>query len=163
MSRTRLRQIEQIINSETYDDQKTMANAESNPGTLNIEDDLNYIRTQLRILNDPNNGGTTNWHDEPVGLPVDAFFNQTSAAVTALTAINVGGNFDAGEPYDLNVYLNGDLLVPSLITGSTITTERDYQEVDEEGTNVSTGNTGRQVKINFDIVSGDILQFVWTV
>ena len=162
MSRTRLRQVEQIINSETYDDQKTMANAESNPGTLNIEEDLNFIRTQLRILNDPTNGGTTNWYDEPVGTALNAYFNATSTPSLSGDAIDVGGNYDAGEPYELNVYLNGQLLMPSLITGTTITTQRDYQEIDEDGNNVSTGSTGRKIRPNIDIVSGDVLQFTWT-
>lgn len=162
MSRTKLRQVEQIANSENYDDGYTMgAVAESAPD--NLEEDLNYIRTQLRILNDPTNGGTTNWHDNPVGLPLDMFSSVTSVAISAGTAVDVGGNFDAGAPFDLTVYLNGVALAPSVITGSTVTTEYDYQETDADGTNVSTGSTGRKVKFNFDIVSGDILRFVWTV
>jgi len=56
MGRTFIRQEAQIRNSDLYDDTLTMANAESSP--TNIEDDLNYLRTQLKVLN-----GQTNWYD----------------------------------------------------------------------------------------------------
>lgn len=161
MSRTRLRQVEQIRSSENYADGYTMG-VVAETDAYDLETDLNYIRTQLRILNDPTNGGTTNWHDDPVFLPVDMFSSSTSTAISSGTSVDVGGVYDVGSPFDLTVYLNGVALTPSVITGSTITTEYDYQEVDTDGDPVSSG-TARHVKFNFDIVSGDILQFVWTV
>jgi hypothetical protein len=48
----------QLETSEVYDDTLTMANAESS--AVHVEDDLNYIRTQLQVLN-----GQTNWFDAP--------------------------------------------------------------------------------------------------
>lgn len=159
MSRTKIRQVEQIANSENYDDGYTMGPVAET--AANLEEDLNYIRTQLRILNDPSSGGTTNWHDEPVGLSVDMHSSQVETAVAAGTSIDVGGVFDVGDPYDLSVYLNGVLLAPSTVTGSTVITARDYREVDGDGNPVSSG-TARHIKLNFDIVTGDIMQFVWT-
>ena len=160
MTRTRIRQLEQIRSSETYADGYDQLLAE-NPNKV-LETDLNHIRTQLRLLNNPSTG-TTNWYDPPEGQPVDMFNSQIeSGTITAGTAIDVGGDFTAGSPYDLSVYLNGTLLLPSLIgAGPVITTQNDYQEVDSSGTLVLVGQTGRKIKINFNLIAGDILQFVW--
>jgi hypothetical protein len=56
MARTFIRQDTQIRNSDIYDDTLTMSDAESS--ATHIEDDLNYMRTQLKVL-----GGQTNWFD----------------------------------------------------------------------------------------------------
>jgi len=53
---TFIRQDSQIRNSDDYDDTLDMANAESSAET--IEDDLNYIRSQLKILS-----GRNGWSD----------------------------------------------------------------------------------------------------
>lgn len=60
MGRTFLRQVTQILNSDTYDDtvSPTEANFETNPAT--IEDDLNNLRSANKNLK-----GTTNWWDTP--------------------------------------------------------------------------------------------------
>jgi hypothetical protein len=74
--------------------------------------------------------------------------------------IEVGAAFNAGAPYDLNVYLNGNLLLPSLITGGAITTQNDYQECDSSNNYVESG-VGEKIQINLDIMAGDVIQFVW--
>jgi len=56
MARTFIRQDTQVRNSDVYDDTLTMANAESS--ATHIEDDLNYIRTQFKVVS-----GQTNWYD----------------------------------------------------------------------------------------------------
>lgn len=58
MVRTFIRQFTQIRKSDTYLDNLTMSGAES--VSENLEDDLNFIRTQLKILN-----GQTKWYDPP--------------------------------------------------------------------------------------------------
>ncbi len=58
MARTFIRQDTQIRNSDVYDDTLTMSGAETS--SEHIEDDLNYIRTQLKTVN-----GQTNWFDAP--------------------------------------------------------------------------------------------------
>lgn len=51
-------QMEQVLPSIIYSDAQEMANAET--GALNLQDDLNFLRTQLRLLS-----GETNWFDAP--------------------------------------------------------------------------------------------------
>lgn len=58
MSRTFVRQFTQIRESDNYLDNLAMSGAET--AATNLEDDLNFIRTQLRILN-----GQTKWYDPP--------------------------------------------------------------------------------------------------
>lgn len=53
---TYIRQDSQVRNSDIYDDTLSMAGAET--GAESIEDDLNYIRSQLKILS-----GKDNWYD----------------------------------------------------------------------------------------------------
>jgi hypothetical protein len=55
MARTFIQQDTQIINSTVYDDTLTMSAAET---ATNLEDDLNYVRTQLKTFL-----GKTNWFD----------------------------------------------------------------------------------------------------
>jgi hypothetical protein len=63
----------------------TMSNAESS--ATNIEDDLNYIRTQLKDIN-----GTTNWYDTPP-TTVTALYNKTfSRWLQHQTAVTVGSD-----------------------------------------------------------------------
>jgi len=126
--------------------------------TKSLQRDMNHIRTQLRKLNQQ-----PNWYDDPAELPVYMFATSTSVAIAAGTAIDVGANYNAGTPFDLNVYLNGELLLPSVITGNAITTQYDYQELDQAEALVEVGDVGRKIAINFDLVSGDVLQFVWTL
>jgi hypothetical protein len=132
------------------------AQAKVNP-SKSLERDLNHIRTQLRKLN-----GTDDWFDNPSNLPVNAFFSSTGVAGPAGTILDVGANFEAGTPFELSVYLNGNLLNPSVISGNTITDQYDYQEMDSEENLVEVGDIGRKIQINFDILSGDIFQFVWS-
>ena len=57
--RTFLRQMEQVSGSATYDDTLTMSGAETYLDK-NLENDLNYVRTQLKAIT-----GETNWYDAP--------------------------------------------------------------------------------------------------
>jgi hypothetical protein len=59
MAKTRLRQEEQIKNSDSYDD-SLVSGPTLETGALTIEDDLNAIRSQLKRLVD-----SANWYDEP--------------------------------------------------------------------------------------------------
>jgi hypothetical protein len=122
----------------------------------NLQRDLDHIRTQLRLLNQK-----PNWYDPPAAQPVSLYGYSTSSAIPAGTAIDVGGDYDAGAPYDLSVFLNGQILQPSEIVSNAIVTQYDYQEVDAAGNLVEAGDVGRKIKINFNIVSGDLLQFMW--
>jgi hypothetical protein len=125
--------------------------------TKNLERDLNHIRTQLKKLNKK-----PNWFDDPADLPVDMFSYSTSIAIASGTPTDVGGDYDAGTPYDLSVYLNGDLLLPSEILGNTIVTQNDYQELKSDDSLAESGDIGRKVEFNFNIVSGDIIRFDWS-
>jgi hypothetical protein len=155
MARSRLRQLEQLRSTEVYDDTLNQALAEDAGRVL--ESDLNHIRTQLKLLNQ-----TPNWYDPPTGQPIDMFNAQIeSGPILAGTALDAGGEYDAGSPYDLSVFLNGVILLPSTISGYVVTTSHDYQEVRANGTLAQSGDLGRKIKLNFDLVSGDIIQFIW--
>lgn len=120
----------------------------------NLERELNHIRTQLKKLNQ-----TSSWYEIGNIIPAYAYSSKTQVSVSEGTAVDVGFTYDAGDPYDLQVFLNGEQLIPSTISGTTVTTENDYQELDNDETNVSDGNPGRKVAFNFDILAGDVLQF----
>lgn len=122
-----------------------------------LERDLNHIRSQLKILS--NLDGS--WYDTPVNKPVYVYRTSTTATKEAGVAIDVGFNFDAGDPFDLSVYLNGQLLTPSIVSGGAILTQNDYQECDSQGNLVNPGQIGRTIKINFALYLGDILQMIW--
>ena len=122
-----------------------------------LERDLNHIRSQLKILS--NLDGS--WYDTPVNKPVYVYRTSTTVAKEAGVAIDVGFNFDAGDPFDLSVYLNGQLLTPSIVSGGAILTQNDYQECDSQGNLVNPGQIGRTIKINFALYLGDILQMIW--
>lgn len=124
----------------------------------NVERDLNFIRTQLRKLNQK-----PHWYSDPAGQPVDMYSSAVTASVTAGTPIDVGGNYNAGIPYDLKVYLNGSLLFPSDIESDTIVAQHDYQELDNSNNLVDVGQVGRKIELNFNLFPGDILQFIWSL
>jgi hypothetical protein len=120
-----------------------------------LDRDLNHVRTQVKKL-----VKRDHWYQSPID-PVSVYCSKITPAVSAQTPIDVGGIFDAGTPYDLNVFLNGALLLPSEISGNTVVVERDYQELDSSNSPIETG-AGRKIAINFDISPGDIIQIVWT-
>jgi hypothetical protein len=162
MSRSRLGQLEEFRSSEYYNDGYDMLDAESSNKTL--ESDLNFIRSQLRLLNDVNSPtGSDKGYDVPSDLSVNMYSSQIeSGTISVGTAIDVGGNYITGTPYDLSVYLNGNLLVPSVIgAGPTIVETNDYQEVDVNGNLVEVGEVGRKIKVNYELTAGDIVQFIW--
>lgn len=59
MARSLFRQLTQISGSSTYDDTLTMVQAENDGSSL--EKDLNYLRTQFKVIA----GGGGNWFDVP--------------------------------------------------------------------------------------------------
>ena len=128
----------------------------------NLRRDLDFIRTQLRKLN-----RTTNWYDEPL---VDSVSNAplqyqsvTGQAIAAGDSIDLTQTFKAGTPYLMCTYVNGQLLVPSVVDSDhQVIVQNDYTEYQTDGnTPATTGEYGRYVKINFNILASDIIQFKW--
>jgi hypothetical protein len=89
MSRSFIRQDIQVRPSDVYDDTFAMVNAETN--AVNIEDDLNYLRSQEKVIT-----GMPNWFDPPAdsfGLKAIhdkrfTLWNQKADAVTVGVADN---------------------------------------------------------------------------
>lgn len=159
MARTRIRQKTQLSNSDTYEDNIDFAG--SAPSSDVLEQDLNDIRTQLQKLTEATGVENADWYDTPK-LPVKAHVDMTSPVVLAGQPIDVGLNYSPGNPYDLQVFLNGDLLFPSeVVDGALVGDSNDYQEVDndENLVPVLAGTDGRKIILNFDLEQGDILQF----
>lgn len=128
----------------------------------NLRRDLDFIRTQLRKLN-----RTANWYDEPladtVANAVLKYKVVTDQTIVAGTNIDLAENFKAGAPYIMCVYVNGQLLVPSIVDAENeISTQNDYTEYKTDGTTpATTGDSARYVKIHFNIVPSDVVQFKW--
>lgn len=124
----------------------------------NLRRDLDFIRTQLRILNQK-----TNWYDTPLAAASPQYYLYTGQTVNADGYVALDSNFDAGQPYSLEVYLNGTLLLPSLVSTSsnTITTQNDYTEWSNSQP-VGTGQLGTRIQIHFPLTINDILQFRWS-
>ena len=128
-----------------------------------LEADMNHIRTQLRKLNDVKNRSAPHWYSEPSGSAVLVHATQfEQGTIPAGNSVDTGASFAAGNPFDLSVHLNGTLLKPSVISNGSIADQADYQEVDAFDQLVSVGQVGRKIQLNFDLVSGDILQFFWS-
>lgn len=128
-----------------------------------LDADINHIRTQLRKLNKRNLAGSDHWYDEPAAESILVHAtNFEPGTITAGTALDVGANYDAGTPFDLSIYLNGSLLKPSIIENGEVVSSYDYQEVDDHEELVSVGEIGRKIKLNFDLIPGDILQCFWS-
>lgn len=128
----------------------------------NLRRDLDFIRTQLRKLN-----RTTNWYDDPL---IDEIANATlqyksisDENIQAGTSIDLIQTFRAGAPYLLAVYVNGQLLMPSVVDADNeIVITNDYTEYKADGTTpATTGETGRFIKVHFNILNSDIIQFKW--
>ena len=85
MARSFIRQDTQVRPSDVYDDTFAMANAETS--ATNIEDDLNYVRSQLKVLN-----GQAHWYLPPLdGFGLTAIHNKTFALwVQKAQSITVG-------------------------------------------------------------------------
>lgn len=123
----------------------------------NLRRDLDHIRTQLRILNQK-----PNWYDVPQADATYKYELKTGSAIPAGTDIVLASNFDAGEPYTLKVYLNGQLLLPSTVSaGHVVTASYDYVERDSSQP-ATTLELGDRVRMNFDLVAVDLLQFKWS-
>ena len=74
-----------------------------------LDRDLNHVRTQLKKLNHANH-----WWNNPTMNGVSMFSSQTRTAIFAGELIDVGGIYNAGDPFDLNIYLNGELIQASI-------------------------------------------------
>jgi hypothetical protein len=124
----------------------------------NLSTDLNYIRTQLRKLNK-----RTNWYDNPLEDPVTDYQLITGTAYSVNQDIILPGSktFDAGEPYTLKVYLNGQLMLPSTVSGGVVTSQCDYVEKDSSGP-VEVNEVGDRIAFAFAIYANDLIQLRWT-
>jgi len=125
----------------------------------NLRRDLDHIRTQLRILNQK-----PNWYDVPQADDVTKYELKTGTAFSAGADIilTASETFDAGEPYTMKVYLNGQLLLPSTVNAShVVTVNNDYVERDATQP-AYVGEPADRIRVAFDILANDILQFKWS-
>jgi len=88
--RTLLDQLTQISGSGTYDDTKSMADAE-NSEINRLEDDLNYLRTQLKLVT-----GETNWYDAPDN-DIASLESDVNTLQTIGTAVKTFTGMDADD------------------------------------------------------------------
>ena len=102
--RTFLTQADQISGSFAYDDTFTMSAAESYLAK-NLESDLNYLRTQLKIIT-----GETNWYDAPqVALSNVPDEQGMSGSFTNIyTFTGMDDRNDATPTYSSTVYVTDD-------------------------------------------------------
>jgi hypothetical protein len=164
MARSLLRQLEQIRQSSTYDDDVSGVNTPSvaEPTVSgSLEDDTNVIRTLLKQLK-----GTTNWYDEPPATI--ASLNSAIAAgvgekytesVSVAIAKNTEHTLPNGITYtpddtagqegsNMDVYIDGQLL--SADTGTNgVNADRDYGETTTSG-----------ITFRFDIQEGRNLIYI---
>ena len=124
----------------------------------NLSRDLDFIRTQLRKLNQ-----TAHWYTNPLLAPINEYDLITGVTVSTGVDIVIGGGltFDAGEPYTLKVFFNGQLLLPSEVSGGIVVLSGDYEEHDATGL-VEAGETGDRIRFNFDVENTDLIQLKWT-
>ncbi len=111
MSRTKIRQVVQVANSETYNDAyadaHTAGGAQPSHPDLNIEHDLNVLRTNLKDLK-----GTGDWY---TGISAGADMTEMAADIDDLeSALGSGGASTLTTPFgDTNaqdILGNGDTL-----------------------------------------------------
>lgn len=122
----------------------------------NLRRDLDHIRTQLRLLN-----RTANWYDPPTEHDAAHYELKTGTAYSAGTDIVLASQFDAGQPYTLKVFVNGLLMLASTVVANAVTVSYDY--VERNATQpVGMTELGDRIRLNFDIVASDLLQFKWT-
>ena len=110
---TRVKQDKQVRNSGTYDDARTQG-AGMESGQVNLENDLNNMRTQLREIIDP----LGNWFDDPTTSLselldlTDRNFNQ--ALLGPINGTNLvfatATKFDRDGTRNEKFYYNGQLL-----------------------------------------------------
>jgi len=103
--RSLLRQFQQISGSATYDDTFAMAGAETYIAK-NIESDLNYIRSQLKVIT-----GETNWYDAPntdlSELPTEQAISGSLLNIFSFTGMD--DRNDSTPTYSTTNYVTGDL------------------------------------------------------
>jgi len=127
--RTLLRQAEQISGSAAYDDTLTMSVAETYLDK-NLEADLNYIRSQVKVIT-----GQTNWYDPPDTNLVTLEQGISGSLSNIYTFTGMDNRDDTTPTYSSNNYVvNGDNLeaaigkldtaVASVSGGETKITER---------------------------------------
>ena len=124
----------------------------------NIARDLDYIRSQIKLLNQ-----TANWYDPPAADPTENYEiitgDDRSAGYEFILSDSL--TFDAGLPYTFRVYLNGQLLLPSTVSSNIVTVQNDYTEKDVTQP-VGSGETGDRFSFPFDVDATDIIQLRWT-
>jgi len=97
--------MEQVSGSATYDDTLAMLGAETYLDK-NLENDLNYVRTQLKAIT-----GETNWYDAPntdlSDVPSEQGMSGSFANIYTFTGMD--DRNDVTPTYDTNNYATGDL------------------------------------------------------
>ena len=164
MARSLLRQLEQIRQSATYDDQVASVNTSgiAEPTVSgSLENDANVIRTLLRQLK-----GTTNWYDDPgisiveLSNAIDAgvgekYVESVSSTITKNTehilpnSITYTPDATSGqEGSNMDVYVDGQLLAAD--TGAAgVNADRDYGETSVSG-----------ITFRFDVQEGRNITYV---
>lgn len=152
MARSFLRQIAQIKKSALYDDTLYMPGAESSG--VNLEDDLNFIRTQLVTIL-----GETNWYDAPAATvnELNAWIGAESGRIdTANDNIdNASGMID--DIQSAMGMTDGDTTLTYTSTnyiGATDTVELAISTLDEEAGTLASGVADNVA--NIATASGDI-------
>ena len=149
----RIRQAKQARNSEAYDDTKAAGTSmETDP--VNIEEDLNNIRSQLRRIIDPDG----KWYDVPLtdlseilDLASRRYNQDVTGAINGTnTTFTVSPYFRHDGIRDEALYLNGQRLKE----GSAF----DYEAVESGG--VGTGYD--TIEICFPPKTGDVLSIDFT-
>lgn len=123
--------------------------------------DLDFIRTQIRKLNN-----SANWYDDPQAASSELYHSVVMSQDEATGYVvdletDAGSTFDAGAPYTLHVFVNGMLQLPSSVSGSSITSVNDYTELDDSDQPLETGE-GAKIRIERDLEEDEIIQFRWT-
>ncbi len=136
--RTFLRQAEQVSGSAVYDDTFAMATAESYL-SKNLESDLNYLRSQLKVIT-----GETNWYDAPQtalsNVPDEQGMSGSFANIYIFTGMD--DRNDATPTYSSTVYVANDDSLETAIgkLDAAITTADVDKEVERLPAAVNSGS-----------------------
>ena len=163
-SRSKLRQLEQIRNAITYDDNVVNVNTyDVAEPTISgsLENDTNVIRTLIKQLK-----GTTNWYDDP-GIDIVTLYNTFTSGAGEKYIESVSGTITKNvehvlpdsltytptsvsgqEGANMDIFIDGMLLAAD--TGSYgVNADRDYGETSSSG-----------ITFRFDVQSGCNITYV---
>ena len=88
MSRNLIKQLEQILGSETYNDQiANVASGVVSESTTSLEEDLNIIRTLLKLIK-----GTDNWYSDLGNYFDPSNTNDTNDSTKSFNLYNIKNN-----------------------------------------------------------------------